>query len=58
MIQIPDTATLEDAKRLVLLAALERNGGNRDKSARELGVARSTVFKLIDQWDIDVRGTR
>jgi len=38
--------SLDDARRGALKAALERNGGNVSAAARELGVARSTVYRL------------
>lgn len=58
MIAIPDDATMEEAQRLVLVAALERNGGRRDAAARQLRIARSTVFEWIRRWGVSAEARR
>jgi DNA-binding NtrC family response regulator len=43
---------LQRAERLVVEAALRRFGNNRERVARELGVARSTLFKRLKEWGL------
>ncbi len=38
----------------ILREALERNRGNRSKTARELGMHRSTLWRKVKQYDIDI----
>lgn len=48
--------SMKDVEREVLEKGLKRNGGNRDLTAEELRIARSTVFARIKEWAIDVPG--
>ncbi len=48
------TATLDDAERRQLLAALERTGGNKRQAARILEISRPRLDRLIRKYDIDV----
>src|SRR2546428_9445244 len=48
--------SMKDIEREVLEKALKRNGGNRDATSEELGIARSTVFARIKDWGIDIPG--
>ncbi len=41
---------LERAERQIVEAALRRFNNNRERVARELGVARSTLFKRLKDW--------
>ena len=41
---------LERAERQIIEAALRRFNNNRERVARELGVARSTLFKRLKDW--------
>ena len=43
---------LERAERQIVEAALRRFGNNRERVARELGVARSTLFKRLKDWGL------
>lgn len=42
-----------DIKRKELLEALKQNGGNKAKTARQLGVSRMTLYRLIQQQSIE-----
>jgi transcriptional regulator with GAF, ATPase, and Fis domain len=46
---LPLTEALERFRRRYIDEALERNGGNRTKTARELGVDPRTVFRHLEQ---------
>jgi transcriptional regulator with PAS, ATPase and Fis domain len=39
--------TLRNIIWLAILDALERNDGNRNKAARELGISRTTLFRWM-----------
>ena len=43
---------LEKLERQIVEAALKRCNGNRERVARELGVARSTLFKRLKDWGL------
>ena len=40
---------VEQAKKEAILAALKRNHKNVSKAARELGISRVTLYRLIDK---------
>jgi DNA-binding NtrC family response regulator len=44
--------TLDAAEREVVLASLRRNRGNRTHTARELGIARSSLLCKLKRWGI------
>ena len=50
----PSMLPLADARdnfiRDYIDAALERNGGNRSRTARELGVDPRTIFRHLERW--------
>ncbi|GAB3471317.1 sigma-54 dependent transcriptional regulator [Massilia terrae] len=52
----PGGAALDEsriaAERAALLASLERAGNNRSRAARELGVSRMTLYRLLDKHGI------
>lgn len=51
-----NTLNLDAATRLLVIEALDRSGGNRTIAAQLLGVARSTMFQMIDRYQIrDIR---
>jgi DNA-binding NtrC family response regulator len=56
------TGTWEDAqrdfRRSFLRAALERNGGNRSATARELGISRQALLYHLRNLGISNRGDR
>jgi DNA-binding NtrC family response regulator len=43
---------LQRGERVIIEAALRRFGNNRERVARELGVARSTLFKRLKEWGL------
>ena len=45
-------AMLEKLERQIVESALKRYGNNRERVARELGVARSTLFKRLKDWGL------
>ena len=52
-VKIPASATLRDAERELIQAALIHNGGNRAKTARSLGLGRKTLYRKIDEYGLD-----
>jgi two-component system response regulator AtoC len=53
-VYIPPGMTLENAERLIILYALERNGGHRKKTADELGISeRGLRLKLKQYLDME-----
>jgi transcriptional regulator of acetoin/glycerol metabolism len=42
----------ERAEREAIRAALERTGGNMQRAAKELGIARGTLYRIIERHDI------
>lgn len=49
----PESLNLEDIGRQMVEKALERNGGNRKKAARELGISDRTLYRRIKQYGLD-----
>jgi DNA-binding NtrC family response regulator len=43
---------LESAEKDAIMRALERNGGNKKRTAAELGIARSTLQRKLKDWGI------
>ena len=41
--------TLDAIERLAVEAAVRRNGGNRSRAARELGIARTTLYRKLGE---------
>jgi DNA-binding NtrC family response regulator len=54
--ELPPGMTLEQMllklERQIVEAALRRCNNNRERVARELGVARSTLFKRLKEWGL------
>lgn len=48
--QVEPTATLEDLERAHILAALDRNHGNRAATAAELGISERTLYYRLSQY--------
>ncbi len=46
------TNNLVDLERQTILRVLEKNRGNMSKSAKELGVSRSTLYVKLERYDI------
>ena len=42
--------TLEEVERAYILAALERNGGNRTTTAHELGISLRTLYYRLEMY--------
>ena len=49
---IPGICTLEDMEKVLLLRALKAVSGNRTKTAKLLGIARSTLFDMMKRHHI------
>jgi DNA-binding NtrC family response regulator len=53
---LPPGMTLEQMmtrlERQIIEGSLRRHGGNREKVAKELGLARSTLFKRLKDWGL------
>ncbi len=43
----------EDDERIRILRALEKSGGNRSQAARVLGISRATLYRRLDELDIE-----
>ena len=43
---------IEDAKKQMLINALSRNGGNREKAASELGISVRTLYRKLIQYGL------
>ncbi|MDO5633232.1 MAG: sigma 54-interacting transcriptional regulator [Paracoccus sp. (in: a-proteobacteria)] len=44
--------TLRDGERLRILEAMDAEGGNLSRTAKRLGIARSTLYMKLDSYDI------
>ena len=49
---VPHGASLQDMERAVIVATLERTGGNIKESASILGIDRSTLYEKIKKYEI------
>ena len=45
--------TLDEIEKAVILKRLKQNQGNRRKTAQELGISRSTLWKKLDKMELD-----
>jgi DNA-binding NtrC family response regulator len=52
-VRIQAGATMKDAERELIQAALIANGGNRAKTARTLGLGRKTLYRKMAEFGID-----
>ena len=48
-----DSLNLNDLGRQLVERALDRNGGNRKKAAKELGISDRTLYRRIKQYGLD-----
>jgi len=48
----PGTGTLADLERRAILAALDRNSGRREQTARELGITRRTLLTKLKEYGV------
>jgi DNA-binding NtrC family response regulator len=53
---MPLERALEEPERMILLAALDRNGWNRQATAAELQVNRTTLYKKMRRYGLDRGG--
>ena len=49
----PESLNLSDLGRQMVEKALSRNGGNRKKAAKELGISDRTLYRRIKQYGLD-----
>jgi PAS domain S-box-containing protein len=52
-----DAATLEDVERSFILSALEKNNYNREATARQLGMHKTTFFRKVRKLGIELPRT-
>ena len=48
----PENRNIADVKRAMLEKALERNGGNRKKAARDLGLSDRTLYRRLKEYGL------
>jgi len=48
-----ENLNLNDMGRAMLEKALEKNGGNRQKAAEELGISARTLYRRIKQYGLE-----
>jgi transcriptional regulator with PAS, ATPase and Fis domain len=53
VLQIAATATVEDAQRRLILAALEAHDGDKPAAARSLGISLKTLYNRLNQYADD-----
>src|SRR5262249_7153013 len=53
----PDARSLDDVTREHVVRALSRHGGNATAAAKQLGVSRTTLWRMLKRWGIP-RGTK
>jgi DNA-binding NtrC family response regulator len=51
-----DGLSLHEVERRHIVTVLERNGGNRSRTARELGIARATLYEKIERHGLQSVG--
>ena len=52
---VPLAQAKEDFQRRYVLEVLERNGGNRTQTAKDLGVDPRTIFRYLEKEDAEER---
>jgi DNA-binding NtrC family response regulator len=53
---MPLSNALQEPERQIIIAALEANGWNRQETAKQLDINRSTLYKKIKQYHLDEPG--
>jgi DNA-binding NtrC family response regulator len=55
---IGDSIPLESLSRMHITEVLRRNQGNKAKAARELGIARRSLYRILEKWEgLGIQGT-
>lgn len=54
MVDTGNNLSIADTERNLLIQALEKHQGHREKAARELGISMRTVYRKINQYDIEI----
>lgn len=44
--------SLDEVKKLAVLRALDGNKGNISKAAKDLGIGRATLYRMIKKWNL------
>jgi transcriptional regulator of acetoin/glycerol metabolism len=47
-----EAMTLDDAEAMVLRAAIERHGGNLQRTAEQLGITRQRLYRRMDKYGL------
>jgi len=53
-LEIHSSASLNEIKKNVILAALKKNKFNKSKTAKELGIHKTTLYRLIKKFQLDI----
>ena len=48
--------SLREVIRRHVVHVLEKNAGNRQRTAKALGVSRATLYKWLKDWDLETVG--
>jgi DNA-binding NtrC family response regulator len=51
-IQINPDLTVDEMEKQMIVQALEKNGGNRTKTAEKLGISRRTLHRKLNKYDL------
>jgi DNA-binding NtrC family response regulator len=54
----PDARSLDDVTRDHVLRALSRHGGNATAAAKQLGVSRTTLWRMLKRWGVSRNASR
>ncbi|RMB57128.1 sigma-54-dependent Fis family transcriptional regulator [Dokdonia sinensis] len=49
---IPEHTNLEEVEKLTILNVIEKNNGNISKSAKELGLTRTALYRRLNKYDL------
>src|SRR5207248_2746682 len=52
---LPGTRTLHDIEMEHILRTLEKNGGNKPTTAKELGISLKTLYNKLNRWEEEKR---
>ena len=48
--RIPPDATMEEAEKLLIFAALDATGGNKKEAAARLGIGQATLYRKLAHY--------